>query len=175
MAANPYTSILRKLAAQGIRGVDVGVSGVYVYAEDPGRMFSTQDLDIVVQPTAANLLAAIRVLEREGYHLEANGEPLVGIDRFLVKRILEHRAVITARKGDSLRVDLVLEAGKLPYRVWEKSSRVFKLRGCEVHVGELADLLHAKEDASREKDRKFLALYKVQLKEMSRAAKRTRA
>ncbi len=170
MAANPYTAILKKLAEEGVRYVVVGVTGINFYSDDPGRMISTEDLDIAVEPTVVNLLAAFKTLEAQAYRLEINGEPLVGVDRLLAKRIVEHRAAVTARKGNCLRVDLVLEAGKQPYRAWEKSSRIFKLRGCKVRVGELADLLRAKADAGREKDKKFLALYGAQIKEMLREA-----
>lgn len=144
----------------------IGVSAINYYAEDPGTMFSTQDCDFLVKPNPKNLMAALKVLSKEGYKLESNGEPLGQIDIWLAKKILEHEAAITARKGKSLRIDLVTNGGNISYKEWLHGRKVFKVGNLKVWVGSLPQLILAKENSNREKDKKFLELYKIQLKEM---------
>ncbi|MDO8734026.1 MAG: hypothetical protein Q7K21_02570 [Elusimicrobiota bacterium] len=163
---NPYDSVLKKLSKKNIKYVVIGVFGVNYYAADAGNFFSTQDCDVLVKATPKNLFSALKVLQKEGYNLETNNEPLLGLDLWLTKKIIEHRAVITGRKDKVLRIDIVLEGGKIPYTEWNKNKKFFKVGKIIIPVGNLSQLLRAKENSNREKDRAFLKLYKIQLKEM---------
>ncbi|MBI4057569.1 MAG: hypothetical protein HY399_08500 [Elusimicrobia bacterium] len=173
MPINPYASLLKKLTQNKIKFVVIGVSGINYYADDPGTLFSTRDLDILVQPTGKNVYATLRLLEKNRCELESNGEPVVEVDQWLTSKILEQRAVITARKGSSLRVDIVTDAGRIPYEKWRKGCRYFLVQGVKIPVGGLPELILAKKNSNREKDRQFLALYRIQLKEMLEKAKRS--
>ncbi|OGR86891.1 MAG: hypothetical protein A3A86_07155 [Elusimicrobia bacterium RIFCSPLOWO2_01_FULL_60_11] len=166
-----YESVLKKFNSKNIRYVVIGVFGINYYANDPGNRVLTQDCDILLKPLVKNLLDALKILMAEGFNLESNGEPLGDVDAWLVKKLIERRSVVTARKGDVLRIDLVIEGGGIPYSTWEKNRRLFKAGNTRIYVGDLPQLLRAKENANREKDRKFLALYKIQLKEMLDAHK----
>ena len=164
--ANPYASALAGLRAKKVEFIVIGVSGINYYAGDPGRIFATQDFDLLIKPAAANLLAALKALSGQGFELSCNGELVVGLDRELARTIIERRAVITAAKDRSLRIDLVLDAGGIPFHDWEMGARVFKMGRAQVTVGSLVQLIRAKENSNRKKDRAFLSLYKIQLGEM---------
>lgn len=165
-----YEKILKKLGQEGVRYVVIGVFGINYYADDPGNMFLTQDCDVLIESTRTNVLAALKTLSAEGYSLESNGEPLSGIDSWLAGKIVEHRAVVTGKKDRILRIDLVLDGGKIPYREWFNNKMVFRAGKSKIYVGSLPQLIQAKENSNRDKDRKFLALYKIQLKEMLKTA-----
>lgn len=173
MGVNPYGDLFRILRDGGVEYVLIGLSAVNCYADDPEGMFSTGDADTLLKPVSSNLLRALRCLIRAGFHLEAGGEPLGPADALLARRLVEHRAVVRGRREDGLKVDLVLEAGGIPYKEWSGSRRFFKIEGVRVPVGSLPILVRAKENAGREKDRKFLTFYKTELAEMlKRAGKR---
>lgn len=175
MSISSYTAILARLGRKKVEYLLIGVSGINFYADGPGSMIATQDVDILLKPVAGNMLAALKVFEAAGYRLESNGEPLVGIDGWLAERILERRAVVTAVKDDAFRVDMVTDGGGIPFQEWKKSVRVFEIEGVSVPVGDLSQLVQAKHNAGREKDKKFMALYGVQIKEMLRAAQKRKS
>lgn len=168
--ANPYEVTLKKLSKAGVRYVMIGVSAINFYADEPEHMFSTQDCDVLVKPDPKNLLSALRTLKKEGYDLESNREPLVGVDLWLAGKIIEHSAVITARRKEGLHIDIVLDGGKIPYAEWNRRKRVFTIGRTKIYVGSLPHLIRAKENSNREKDRIFLALYKIQLAGMLKDA-----
>lgn len=168
---NPYNEILKKFSKKGIKYLVIGVSGINYYAKEPGTMFSTLDCDVLVKPEGKNIFLALKILEKNGYQLEANGEPIVGVDIWLARKIIEHQAVIVSKKDNALRIDLVINGGRIPYSEWEKGKKKFIVDGVKVNVGDLRHLIRAKENSDREKDRKFLQLYKIQLKEMLKTTK----
>lgn len=163
---NPYAEILRVLTKKRVRYVVIGVFGINFYVTDPGEIFSTQDCDLLVKPEPDNLVRVLKLLESKGFQLETNGEPLIGVDRWLAQKIIEHRAMVIARKDRMLRIDIVIEGGKIPYEKWNRHKKVFTIAGSKVSVGSLPMLIRAKENSNREKDRAFLKLYKIQLKEI---------
>ena len=163
---NPYKKILSQFNKNKVNYLVIGVSAINYYSQDPGTMFSTQDCDFLVKPNPKNLVHALKVLYREGYKLESNGEQLGPIDLWLASKIIEHGAMITARKGKSLNIDIVTNGGNISYKEWEQGRKTFKVGNLKVWEGNLPQLIQAKENSGREKDKKFLALYKIQLKEM---------
>lgn len=165
MPNSPYTELLEGLADSAVQYVVIGVSGINFYYTDPGDMFATRDLDLLIQPGVENWLAAFKVLKTQGYELSSNGEPIIGVDRLIIRRMIERHAMVTATKGAAVRIDLVLDAGRIPYDQWEKSCRIFKVEGVPVPVGGLEDLIQAKKNAGRPKDQKFLRLFGVHLRE----------
>ena len=170
MPVSPYSAIIKTLRRNRVRFVVVGVSAINYYALDAGHIFSTADFDLMLDPSAPNVLAALRVMRRAGFRLEANGEPLGDIDRWLADKIVKHEATVTAVDKKGIRIDLTLSAGSMPYAQWKKSSRSFLVDGVRVPVGGLPELLLAKERAGRSKDRQFLKLYRAHLVEMLKEA-----
>ncbi len=157
-----------------IKYILIGVYAIDYYVRDPAQGFHTMDCDIVVEPTPENLLTVFKTLEKMGYGFEANKEPLIGIDSWLVNKIIEHRAVVTARKQNEMPIDIVLSGGRFLFKEWDKDKRIFSVEGVKVPVGNLSRLIRAKEHSNREKDRKFLELYKIHLKEMLKFEKSKR-
>ena len=172
MPASPYSAIIKALRRNRVRFVVVGVSAINYYALDAGHMFSTEDFDLLLDRSAPNLLAALRVMCRAGFRLEANREPLGEVDRWLAAKIVEHEATVTAVDEKGIRIDLTLSAGGMSYAHWKKSSRGFLVDGVRVPVGGLPELLLAKERAGRLKDRQFLKLYRAHLAEMLKEARK---
>lgn len=168
---NPYNEILKKFSRERIKYLVIGVSGINYYAKEPGTMFSTLDCDILVKPEGKNIFSALKILKKNGYQMEINSEPIVSVDNWLAKKIIKHQAVIVGKKDNSLRIDLVINGGRIPYGEWEKGKKRFIVDDVKINVGDLGHLIRAKENSNREKDRKFLQLYKIQLKEMLKNSK----
>jgi len=168
MGAGGHPEILRRFARQNVHYVLIGVSGINFYAEEAARGFFTEDCDILLEPRPMNIFKACGILEKEGYALEANREPLVGIDRWLANKLVERQAVIRAIKKDEIPLDLMTSGGGFSFKQWDHDKRIFKIGRIRVPVGNLLRLIRAKQKCNREKDRKFLALYKIQLKETLR-------
>ena len=164
-ALNPYESILKKLNKAKVNYVLIGVSGINYYVNDPGDLFSTQDCDVLVKPEPKNLLSALKAMESGSFKLETNHEPVGTVDLWLAKRVIEQAATINARK-EGLRIDIVCNAGKIPFKDWFRTKRHFHIGKMKIPVGGLPQLLRAKENSDREKDRIFLKLYKVKLKDL---------
>ena len=162
---NPYESVLKRFNKSKVNYVLIGVSGINYYVNDPGDLFSTQDCDVLVKPEPKNLFLALKALESGGFKLEVNHEPIGTVDLWLTKRMIEQAATINAMK-EGLRIDIVCSAGKIPYKDWFRTKRHFHIDKMKIPVGGLLQLLRAKENSNREKDRIFLKLYKVKLKDL---------
>lgn len=172
MAQKSQLKVFRLFNEKRVRYLLIGVYAIDHYVEDPALGFHTLDCDVLVEPGPKNLLSALKMLEKLGYKFESAGEPIIGISLWFARRLVELRAVITARKPNEMPLDIVLDAGRIPYPEWAKHKKVFVVEGERVPVGGLPMLIRAKENSNREKDRKFLALYKIQLKEMLKEGKR---
>lgn len=168
---NPLITLLKKFQTHRIHYVVIGVSGINYYARDPGNIISTQDFDLLLKPTAKNLEKVLNLLLKQRYSLQLNGEPLGTPDLWVIKKILEHQTTISAVKKNSFRVDLVLNAGGIPYSIWIKRKKIFKIDNVKIPVGDLSQLLQAKQKANRDKDRTFLKLYKHNLQELLKKSK----
>lgn len=170
MGRRPYSDIVTAFTKARVQFVIVGVSGINYYVVNPENAILTQDLDLLVKPVSENIHRALKLLESEGYSLEANREPLGPVDRWLAGKIIQHRATVAARKRPFLTVDVMTEGGGFPYAAWRRRSRVFREGRFRIRVGDLEDLIRSKKNANRDKDRKFLALYEFQLKDMLESA-----
>lgn len=166
MTISIYDKILRKFNSHRIKYLLIGVSGVNVYVKDPARAFFTQDCDILVEPKPYNILKALRILQKMRYEIFASRELQPIIDLWLARKIILHRAVVTARKKNEIPIDIVTSGSGFSFKEWDKNKKFFTIERIKVPVGDLAQLLRAKQNSNREKDRKFLALYKIQIKEM---------
>lgn len=163
MAIEPHIKVLREFLRKKIRFVLIGVFGINHYADSPEEAYSTLDCDTLIEPSPAQLLKAMRILSKHGYALESGVEPLVQLDAWLAKRILEHGAVITARKNGALTMDLVTKAAGPVFSQWWKKRKIFKVEKNLIPVGGLAMLIDSKQKSNREKDRQFLTLYGSQI------------
>lgn len=161
MTLPPHLSFLAALAKEKVDYLLIGMMGLNHYAQRPGEVFHTEDVDVLIGPSAAGLRRACAALVRVGYELESNGEPLGPVDALLARRIVEHRAVITGRHEHGLGVDLVLEARPYSFAQWRASARKFRVDSTQVVCASLEMILRAKEDAGRPKDKAFLKVYRA--------------
>ncbi len=165
MRPGPLLRALDRLARAKVDFLLIGVHAINHYAPDASAAYATQDCDILLRPDSGNLAKALRALGAAGYRLEAGGEPLPPADPLLIRRLLERRALVTARKPGSLPIDLALEAAGLPYAGCARRRRMFRACGVRLPVAALADLIRSKRLSGREKDRAFLRLYEARLRE----------
>lgn len=144
----------------------MGVQGVNHYARAAGMLFTTQDYDVFLPPSAANELRAWRACRALGFDLWCGPEPLgAPLDLFLARRIVEARALVRA-EGEGLQIDLSLVmAGFTFASVWRRR-RVFKVEGVRIPVARLSDIVASKAAAGRPKDRLFLATHEEALRDL---------
>lgn len=161
MTVPPHLGFLAALSKAKVDYLLIGMMGLNHYAERPGEVFHTEDVDVLIAPHADGLLRACAALVRAGYELESNGEPLGTVDAFLARRIVERRAVITGRHEHGLGVDIVLEARPYTFTQWRDSARKFRVDDIQVVCASQEMILRAKADAGRPKDKAFLKVYKA--------------
>jgi hypothetical protein len=163
------------LARARVRFVVMGVQGVNHYARSAGMLFTTQDYDLFLPPSAANELRAWKACRALGADLWCGGEPLgAPLDLFLARRIVDARALVRA-ESEGLQVDLSLTMADFKFQsVWRRR-RVFKVEGVGVPVARLADIVASKAAAGRPKDRLFLATHEEALRGLLAPARRRRA
>jgi hypothetical protein len=57
--ASDLTELVELLHAAGVDSIIVGVNGINFYARDASEAVATQDLDLLLRPTLANLQRAL--------------------------------------------------------------------------------------------------------------------
>ncbi|TPW20895.1 MAG: hypothetical protein FD126_1236 [Elusimicrobia bacterium] len=161
MTVPPHLGFLAALAKANVDYLLIGMMGLNHYAERPGDVFHTEDVDVLIAPRADGLRRACAALTRAGYELESNGEALGTVDAFLARRIVERRAVITGRHEHGLGVDIVLEARPYTFAQWRRFARRFRVDDIQVVCASQEMILRAKADAGRPKDKAFLKIYEA--------------
>lgn len=160
----PHLGVLVALGRAKVRYLLFGVTAINHYASDASFVFSTRDCDILLEPKAPNLKRALAVVSAYGYELTAGGEPLPWPDPIVAVRLVQHRALVTALRAESLPLDLMLDPpGGVPFSDYWRRRTEFNVKGVGIMVASLDDLLAAKEKAGRDKDRAFLTLYRATL------------
>jgi hypothetical protein len=129
-------------------------------------LFTTQDYDLFLPPSAANELRAWKACRALGADLWCGQEPLgTPLDLFLAKRIVDARALVRA-EYEGLQVDLSLTMAAFEFQsVWRRR-RMFRVEGVAVPVARLADIVASKAAAGRPKDRLFLATHEEALRSL---------
>lgn len=162
---DPFLRVAAAFSAAQVRYVVMGVWGANYYAK--GKLFLTQDQDVLLPREPDNLLRAWNASESLGLDLLSNDEPLDRPrDYVLAKAVVERVALTTATDGDLVDVDLSLVMGNFTFdEVWQRR-RVFRAEGVAVTVASLVDIIDAKVAANRPKDREFLAAHAEELRKL---------
>ena len=109
----------------------MGVWGANYYAPSGSAMFTTLDRDLFLPPDPANLLAAWRVCQDNGFELFARTEPLdEPRDAELARAVVERRALTRASDGMGTDVDLSLVMSGFEFEtIWPVRRTFFRGRG----------------------------------------------
>ena len=101
--------VARELAARSVRYVLIGVSGANLYGPAGQAVFTTKDVDLFLPPDADNLVRAWSACENVPLELWLGDEPLDSPrDKWLAGRVIERRALTTAKGTKDLLIDLTL-------------------------------------------------------------------
>jgi len=140
--------ILRVLQARGVRYVLIGGLAATLY----GSPHVTTDVDITPEKEPANLRRLAEALDDLDARVRTEGEP-DGLPFDRSPEMLARVSVLnlTTRAGD---LDLTFEpAGTRGYGDLQRGAVRIEIRGIEVPVAALADVIRSKEAANRDKDR----------------------
>ena len=164
---DPFASLAGALSAGRVRYLVIGVWGANYYAPAGSAMFTTLDRDLFLPADPANLLAAWRVCETEGFALFNGMEPLdMPRDIALARTVVERRALIRAADGAGTDVDLSLVMSGHDFETVWAAHRIFEVDGIAIPVARLAHIVESKAATGREKDRLFLATHREALESM---------
>ncbi len=167
MPLDPFTSLAGALSTEKVRYLVIGVWGANYYAPAGGAMSTTLDRDLFLPADPANLLAAWRVCEANGFALFSGMEPLdVPRDAALACAVVERRALVRAADGAGTDVDLSLVMSGHEFETVWTARRIFEVEGIAIPVARLTHIVASKATAGREKDRLFLATHREALASM---------
>lgn len=158
--ASGFVLGLTALAESGVEFVLVGVAGINFYARTPAMAFATLDLDVLLEPTVANLRAALRALDARGYRLEAGGEPFHDLDDdSILARVVGRGVALSAVHEAAGQLDLMLSISGYTYPELAEDASSFRVDDFTVRVGRLEKLLRSKQESGRPKDLEFLRAF----------------
>jgi hypothetical protein len=161
---DPFTELARALIAADVRFVVIGVWGANYYAT--GRLFVTQDQDLFLPRSAANLSAAWLVCEQLGLDLGSNSGPLdQPRDDVLAEAVIRTSSLTTATDGGMLQVDLTLVMAGHDFEEVHARRRIFVTDGVPIPVANLLDIVNAKRIANRP-NRLFLATHEAEIRHL---------
>jgi len=154
----PRQRLFEALGEGKVRYLVIGVGGVNMHAATEGQKLQTLDLDLFLPLDPANLERAWEACEHAGWTLWSSGEPLdQPHDLLIASRVVERRALTTARAEGALPTDLTLVMGPFDFEdVWLRRTW-YREAYTHVDLARLADIVAAKEAAGRIKDHDFLA------------------
>ena len=142
----------------------IGVWGANYYAPSGSAMFTTLDRDLFLPADPANLLAAWRVCQDNGFELFARTDPLdEPRDAELARAVVERRALTRASDGMGTDVDLSLVMTGFEFETIWLARRTFEVERIVIPVARLSHIVESKARAGREKDRLFLATHREAL------------
>lgn len=150
-----FRDLLRVFDESGVRYLVVGAQAVGLYAEPR----FTKDLDVWVDPTAANARLVWEALRRFGAPLRD-----VSLEDFQDPRLVYQIGV------EPHRIDVLMGLPRIRFSTAWRRRRVFKLGGISVNVLSSADLIRSKRLAGRPQDLLDVSL----LKEAGRTRRRRR-
>ncbi|MCK5160588.1 MAG: nucleotidyltransferase [Candidatus Aureabacteria bacterium] len=161
---NPYLEILKKLNASGIKYVVVGLFGINFYSESAATSFSTNDLDVFIDPTVDNVKRSCNCLKELDMNLSfKTGKETVKeySDKDLLT-VVRERKVIVASDQYGIVVELLFQISGLTFAEINNNAKIFNVEGIPVRVGKLEDLLLSKRIAGRKKDKLFLKRFEAE-------------
>lgn len=162
--------VARELAARSVRYVLIGVSGANLYGPAGQAVFTTKDVDLFLPPDADNLVRAWSACENVPLELWLGDEPLDSPrDKWLAERVIERRALTTAKGTKDLLVDLTLVMKGFEFESVWKERRDFLIEGVHVPTARLLHIVESKQATGRPKDQLFLATHKDALEQLLKA------
>ena len=156
-----HLSALIGLRKAGVDFLMIGALALDHFVPEAAAVYTTADCDILLRPSLANLLRAFRSMGRSGYALKAGGEPLVGIDDLIIRRILEHKISVRAEKEGGMPVDMLVEAKGFRFEQWWAGRTSFRAGSSRIPCGSLAHVLESKRQAGRPKDKLLIKLFEI--------------
>jgi hypothetical protein len=166
----PRTRLFEALVDRDVRYLVIGVGGVNLHARNSTSPLRTGDLDLFLPLDAQNLMRAWEACELAGWTLWSSGEPLdQPRDLLVATRVVQLRALTTAKVEGELPTDLTFVMGSFDFEdVWLRRTEKYE-EYVQVELARLADILAAKTQADRPKDRRFLAENRALLDDLLRA------
>ena len=161
---NPYLEILKKLNVSGIKYVVVGLFGINFYSDSAATSFSTNDLDVFIDPTVDNVKRSCHCLKEMDMNLSfKTGKETVKeySDKDLLT-VVRERKVIVASDQYGIVVEFLLQISGLTFSEINNNAKIFNVEGIPVRVGKLEDLLLSKRIAGRKKDKLFLKRFEAE-------------
>ena len=159
---DPYADLIAGLNKAHVDYVVVGMSGINYYASSARDIFGTQDLDLFLRPTLANVVKTFRVFQSLGYEMSIEGRAVEEKD---VREILRRKRTILAVNPDGITFKCWFSMSGFSFRQLAADASVFKAGDVLIRVGKLRKLLASKKAAGRPKDKLFLKRYEILLKE----------
>lgn len=161
---NPYLEILKKLNASGIKYVVVGLFGINFYSDSAAASFSTNDLDIFIDPTVDNVKKSCNCLKELDMNLcfKTGKETVKKYSDKDLLTVVRERKVIVASDQYGIVVELLLQISGLTFAEINNNAEIFNVESAPVRVGKLEDLLLSKRIAGRKKDKLFLKRFEAE-------------
>jgi hypothetical protein len=159
--------VARELAARSVRYVLIGVSGANLYGPAGQAVFTTKDIDLFLPSDPDNLVRAWSACEIVPLELWLGDEPLDSPrDQWLAERVIERRALTTAKGTKDLLIDLTLVMKGFEFETVWRERREFVIEGVPVPTARLLHIVESKQAAGRPKDQLFLATHKDALEQL---------
>jgi hypothetical protein len=150
-----------------VRYVLIGVSGANLYSPAGQAVFATKDIDLFLPSDPGNLVRAWSACEIIPLELWLGDEPLDSPrDQWLAERVIERRALTTAKDTKDLQIDLTLVMTGFEFETVWNERREFLLEGVPVPTARLLHIVESKQAAGRPKDQLFLATHKDALEQL---------
>lgn len=162
----------RVLDSAGVRWLIVGGFGAELHFPHAANQILTRDMDLLLPPDPANLLAALLALQAAGFTLQAGGEELLP-DEVVAAGIVRQVATVRALRGQES-VDLITWLRTLDFEELWREQRNFSVQGTPVRTAPLEAILRSKKLAYRMKDRMFLEQFKEVITEALEGERRRR-
>ena len=159
---DPYTELLDLFNRNNVKYVVVGMSGINYYASGAKETFTTQDFDIFIKPTIANLKKSIAIFRKLDYSLVANEQK---VDDSSINNVVRGKRTIISTNPYGITFELILAVSGYTFSQMERDAVVFEVEKVPIKVGRLTKLLTSKKIAGRKKDKFFLKRYEILLKE----------
>lgn len=130
-------------------------------------MFTTKHIDLFLPADPDNLVRAWSACENVPLELWLGNEPLDSPrDRWLAERIIERRALTSAKGANEFVIDLTLVMQGFDFDTVWNERRDFVIEGIPVPTARLLHIVESKQAAGRPKDQLFLATHKDALEQL---------
>jgi hypothetical protein len=130
-------------------------------------VFTTKHIDLFLPADPDNLVRAWSACENVPLELWLGNEPLDSPrDRWLAERIIERRALTSAKGANEFVIELTLVMQGFDFDTVWNERRDFVIEGIPVPTARLLHIVESKQAAGRPKDQLFLATHKDALEQL---------